>query len=61
MDLAVVEEYESSMSRSMEKVTGDVPVACESTLSTCWSKRAVRIVRDGKMFAWSPEARSSGS
>jgi hypothetical protein len=54
VDLAIVEKYERCMARAMEEVTGAVPVACESTLSTCWSKRAVRIVRDGKMFAWSP-------
>jgi hypothetical protein len=54
VDLAIVEEYERCMSRAMAKVTGAVPVACESTLSTCWSKRAVRIVRDGKVYPWSP-------
>ena len=61
VDLAVVEGYEASMSRSMEKVTGAVPVACESALGTCWSKRTVRIVRDGRMFAWSPGGPSSGA
>jgi hypothetical protein len=59
VDLAVVEERESTMSQAMAKVTGAVPVACESTLSTCWSKRAARIVQDGKMFAWSSGAKAS--
>jgi hypothetical protein len=61
VDLDVVEEYESIMSRSMERVTGTVLVSCESTLSTCWSKVAVRKVRDGKMLAWSPEGPASGA
>ena len=41
--------------RGMEKVTSGVPVQCEATLSTCWSKRAKLIVEGDKVFAWSPE------
>jgi len=39
----------------MENVLGGgLPVACEATLSTCWSKDARLIVRDGKVFPWCP-------
>jgi hypothetical protein len=55
VDLAVVEEFDAVMNRSMEKVTGAVPSACESALSTRWSKGATRTVRDGKVFPWTPE------
>jgi hypothetical protein len=33
---------------------GDIPVVCEATISTCWSKDARLIVRDGKVLPWSP-------
>ena len=34
---------------SMERVTGDVPVACEYALSRRWSKKAKAVFRDGKL------------
>ena len=43
----------------MEKVLVGVPVACEATLSTCWSKDAKLIVRDGRVYPWSPGAAGS--
>ena len=43
------------MCGEMEAVLGgNVPVDCEATLSTCWSKHARLIVREGKVFPWSP-------
>ena len=43
------------MCGEMEEVLGgNVPVDCEATLSTCWSKHARLIVREGKVFPWSP-------
>ncbi len=43
------------MCAEMERVLGgNLPVACEATLSTCWSKDARLIVRDGKVFPWQP-------
>jgi hypothetical protein len=38
---------------------GSLPVDCEATLSTCWSKEAVLIERDGKVFPWQPGASGS--
>jgi hypothetical protein len=54
VSLEQVEESVSEIRRAMEEVTGGIPVSCEYTLSTCWSKRAELIVRDGKVFPWSP-------
>ena len=34
---------------------GELPVDCEAALSTCWSKDAKLIERDGKIFPWRPE------
>jgi DNA polymerase I-like protein with 3'-5' exonuclease and polymerase domains len=43
------------MCKEMEKVLGGtLPVGCEPTLSTCWSKEAELIERDGKVFPWQP-------
>lgn len=33
---------------------GNLPVSCEATLSTCWSKDAELIERDGKVYPWRP-------
>ena len=46
------------MCTNMEEVTGDVPVECELALSTCWSKDAELIVREGKVYPWSPKETS---
>jgi hypothetical protein len=54
-----VEEAEkviAIMCRSMEVVTGNVPVACKYTWSRRWSKDAKAIVRDGQLIAWEPAA-----
>jgi len=45
---------------AMEEVTCGVPVGCEHTLSTCWSKRAELIIRDGQVHAWSPGDKNNG-
>src|SRR5262249_21238987 len=34
---------------------GGLPVECEATLSTCWSKNAELIVRDDKVYPWGPD------
>jgi DNA polymerase I-like protein with 3'-5' exonuclease and polymerase domains len=39
----------------MKEVTYSVPVGCEYTVSTCWSKRAELIVRDDRVYAWHPK------
>jgi hypothetical protein len=53
--LAEVEQVRAILCEEMAAVlTGDIPVACEATLSTCWSKDAAWVARDGKVFPWSP-------
>jgi hypothetical protein len=57
VSLAVADRVVAILCEEMESVLfGGVPVGCEATLSTCWSKDAEPIVRDGKMFPWSPAA-----
>jgi hypothetical protein len=56
VDLGRVEGSVADVRKGMEEVTGGIPVSCEYTLSTCWSKRAELIVRDGKVYPWSPQA-----
>jgi hypothetical protein len=51
-----VERVKAILGEEMESVLGGaVPVGCEATLSTCWSKDAVLIVRGGRVYPWSPE------
>jgi hypothetical protein len=46
---------ERIMREEMARVLGcDLPVSVESSLSTCWSKDAKLIVKDGKVFPWGP-------
>jgi DNA polymerase I-like protein with 3'-5' exonuclease and polymerase domains len=40
---------------SMSKVTNGVPVKCEATLSTCWSKKAKLIIEGDRVIPWKPE------
>jgi hypothetical protein len=49
-----VERAVSIMRKGMEEVTYGVPVGCEYTLSTCWSKRAELIEDGDRIYAWSP-------
>jgi hypothetical protein len=44
---------EEIMNRSMEEVTGNVPVACEYALSRRWSKKAKAVFDpDGRLIPW---------
>jgi hypothetical protein len=53
--LAEVERVAAILCQAMEEVLGGgIPVACESAVSTCWSKDAERIVRGDRVLAWSP-------
>jgi hypothetical protein len=53
---AKVNRVREIMCRAMESVlVGGIPVDCEAALSTCWSKGAKLIVRNGKVFPWEPE------
>ena len=55
VSLDLVERAVAILCEEMASVlVGGIPVGCEATLSTCWSKDAVPIVRDGRMFPWSP-------
>lgn len=49
-----VDEAITIIRRSMEEVTYGIPVGCEYTLSTCWSKRAELIERGDRIYPWSP-------
>ena len=41
--------------RSMEQVTGTVPIECEYAISTCWSKQAEAVWTDrGQLVVWQP-------
>ena len=52
---AVVSQVTEIMCRAMEEVlVDDIPVNCEAVLSSCWSKKAKLIARDGKVFPWKP-------
>lgn len=43
--------------RSMEQVTGDVPIECEYAVSYCWSKDAEAVWdNDGRLVPWGDEA-----
>jgi DNA polymerase family A len=55
----IVDEVVRIICRSMEEVTYGVPVSCEFTLSTCWSKRAKLIQSGDRVLAWKPD-RSGG-
>jgi len=50
----VVETVVATIRRGMEEVTYGVPVRCDYTLSTHWSKRAELIEKDDRIYAWSP-------
>jgi hypothetical protein len=51
----VVDRNVSIVCEEMASVLhGDIPVVCEATVSTCSSKDARLIVRDGKVVPWSP-------
>jgi site-specific DNA-methyltransferase (adenine-specific)/site-specific DNA-methyltransferase (cytosine-N4-specific) len=51
-----VREVEDIMRRQMESVlVGNIPVKCGAALSSCWSKKAEPIARDGKVFPWQPD------
>jgi hypothetical protein len=53
---AKVARVKEIMCRAMEEVlVGEVPVNCEATVSTCWSKDAKLIVRDGRVIPWEPD------
>ena len=39
---------------SMQELTADIPVGCEYSLATCWSKSAELICEDGKIRPWKP-------
>ena len=43
---------EQIMNRSMEQVTGEVPVACEYALSRRWSKKAKAVFNDDRLVPW---------
>ena len=48
-------------SEMAEVLGGKLPVGCEATLSTCWSKEAKPIEpRDGKIYPWRPQADGGG-
>jgi DNA adenine methylase len=51
---AVVDKIERIMIDEMGKVLGGLPVGVKSTLSTCWSKKAKRIVEGDRFIPWSP-------
>ena len=54
---AKVRRVEEVMCREMGRVlVGGIPVACESTLSKRWSKKAKLLVKDGKVYPWKPDA-----
>ena len=49
----------SIMCEAMQELTGRVPVSCEYTLSTCWSKQAEMIADErGRLLVWTPKRQS---
>lgn len=51
---AVVEGVLAHVRLGMEEVTCGVPVECEYTVASCWSKRAELIERGNKVIPWRP-------
>ncbi len=52
---AEARRVEAIMNRAMERVTGDVPVACEYALSWRWSKQAKAVFdAEGRLVPWEP-------
>jgi hypothetical protein len=61
VSLEVIEQAMAILCEEMAAVlVGDLPVGCEATLSTCWSKDAELIVVGDRVLPWSPAAREAG-
>ncbi len=61
VDLARVEAAREAMCEAMAGVLGgDIPVACEATLSRCWSKDAGIVVRDGRDYPADRKEKDAG-
>jgi hypothetical protein len=56
VEQARVDKAVAIIRKSMQEMTASVPVSCEYALSTCWTKSAELIVKDGKVSAWKPGA-----
>ncbi len=54
VDRTSVEDVVTIMRDAMQEMVGDLPVGCEYTLSTCWSKSADLIVNGDKILPWRP-------
>jgi DNA polymerase I-like protein with 3'-5' exonuclease and polymerase domains len=52
--LATCEKIKEIVCNAMAQVTNTVPIDAEYSVSTCWSKSAERIVKDDKVYAWTP-------
>ena len=57
VEVAEAENVVAIMCRSMERVTGSVPVSCEYAHSACWSKEEKAIIPNGMLYPWKPAAR----
>jgi hypothetical protein len=56
VSLDKVRHVEGTLCREFDAVLPpDLHAACESTLSTCWSKKAKLIVQGDKVYPWRPE------
>jgi hypothetical protein len=55
VSLDVIQRVKAILREEMASVLfGGIPVDCEATLSTCWSKEAELDERDAKVYPWSP-------
>jgi hypothetical protein len=54
VDLAEVEKVTTILREAMGEMSRGIPVSCDYALSTCWSKSAKSIVKDGRVYPWSP-------
>jgi hypothetical protein len=57
---SVAANIETLMIEGMKEVVPDVRVAVESVATTVWNKGAKRVIKDGRLEAWSPPAADSG-
>lgn len=58
VDLAEARSVEEIMCRSMAEVTGSIPVACEYSLSSRWSKDAKPVIEGNRLYPWDRNALS---
>ena len=58
---SMVDDVLDHIRGGMEEVTCGIPVECEYSVSTCWSKRARLIRQKKRVYVWSPNVETAHS